>query len=180
MEDYSKSHKYWYPRGATMFVEVTGHRSRRFKELISEAVEYYCSLLVSKRMLNSLYVDVLMKKKIDDDEDFQAFCSYNGKSEGIREFEVELKKGMSVRDTLMYLAHECVHIKQFATGEMRDGSVYAITTKWKGREINENKVDYWDLPWEIEAYGREKGLYSRFVAKKKLNDNTDFLDSIVY
>lgn len=180
MDEYSKTHKYWYPRGATMQIEVTGHRSRKFKELISEAAEFYCSKLLSKRMLNSLYVEIQLKKKLHDDEDYQAFCDYQGKSDGIREFTVELKKGMSIRDTLTYLAHECVHVKQFATGEMKNGAVYAVTTRWKGKEINDNAIDYWDLPWEIEAYGREKGLYSRFVVTKKLNENKEFLDSIVF
>jgi len=179
MDEYTKTHKYWYPKGAIMQIEVTGHRSTRYKKLISSAVEFYCAKLMSKRMCNSLDIKVLMKKRLDDDEDFEAFCNYVGKNEGYREFEIEVKKGLSVRDTLTYLAHECVHVKQFATGEMRDGAVYAITTKWKGREINEQRVDYWDLPWEIEAYGREKGLYSRFILNSSIIDEK-FLDSVLF
>jgi len=178
MDEYSKTHKYWYPKGATMQIEVTGHRSTRFKRLLSEAAEFYCSRLMSKRIVNSLDMDILLKKKLDDDEDFEAFCDYVGKEDGVRMFTIELKTGLSIRDTLTYLAHECVHVKQFATGEMRTGTVYAVTTKWKGREINENKVDYWDQPWEIEAYGREKGLYCHFISHKKFQK--EFLDSVVY
>lgn len=177
MNEYSKSYKYWYPRGATMDIEVTGHRSSRFKRLISQATEFYCAKLMSKRMLNSLDIQIIFKKKLDDDEDFEAFCSYNGKEGGIRSFVIEIKKDLTVRDTLTYLAHECVHVKQFATGEMKDGAVYAITTRWKGTEINEQRVDYWDHPWEIEAYGREKGLYSRYVVSSGLVKEQKFLDS---
>lgn len=178
MDEYSKSYKYWYPRGATMEIQVTGHRSTRFKGLVERAVEFYCSRLMSKRMLNSLSIDVTFKKKLDDDEDFEAFCDYTGKDGGTRFFELEIKKGLSVRDTLTYLAHECVHVKQFATGEMKDGTVYAVTTRWKGKEINEQKIDYWDHPWEIEAYGREKGLYSKFIVHAKIFDK-NYLDSVV-
>ena len=160
-----------------MEIEVTGHRSTRFKRLVSQAVEYYCSRLMSKRMLNTLYIDIEFKKKLDDDEDFEAFCSYHGKEDGVRSFTIEIKKGLTTRDILTYLAHECVHVKQFATGEMKDGAVYAITTRWKGKEINEQKVDYWDHPWEIEAYGREKGLYSRFINSSGLIKDQKFLDS---
>lgn len=180
MDEFSKTHKYWYPKGAFMQVEVTGHRSRRYKELLAKAVEYYCSRLMSKRMCNSLDVRVVFKKKLDDDEDYEAFCEYVGKEAGIREFEIELKKGLSVRDTLTYLAHECVHVKQFATGEMKDGTVYAVTTRWKGREINEQSIDYWDLPWEIEAYGREKGLFSRFIQSTGLVRDREFLESTLH
>jgi len=180
MDEYSKSYKYWYPRGATMEIEVTGHRSSRYKKLLEQATEFYCTKLMSKRMCNSLEISIIFKKKLDDDEDYEAFCEYLGKEDGVRSFSIELKKGLTVRDTLTYLAHECVHVKQFATGEMKDGTVYAITTRWKGKEINETRIDYWDFPWEIEAYGREKGLYSRFINHCKLYPGgKEFLDSIV-
>jgi hypothetical protein len=29
-------------------------------------------------------------------------------------------------------------------------------------------MDYYDLPWEIEAYGREVGLFVRWAEKNKL------------
>lgn len=176
MDEYSKSYKYWYPRGATMEIEVSGHRSTRYKRLIKQAVEFYCTKLMSKRMCNTLDINVIFKKKLDDDEDYEAFCDFHGKEDSLRSFTVELKKGLTVRDTLTYLAHECVHVKQFATGEMKDGTVYAIHTKWKGKEINEQKVDYWDFPWEIEAYGREKGLFSKFINHSRLILDVSFLD----
>jgi hypothetical protein len=31
-----------------------------------------------------------------------------------------------------------------------------------GKTINPKKVSYWDLPWEIEAHGREVGLFVRW------------------
>jgi len=179
MDEYTKTHKYWYPKGAIMNINVSGHRSTKFKTLISQATEYYCSRLLSKKMMSSLDIDIIFKKKLDDDNDFEAFCEYGGKEDGIRYFTIELKKNLSVRDTLTYLAHECVHLKQFALGELKDGTVYALTTRWKGREINEQQVDYWDQPWEIEAYGREKGLYSNFINTRQIKIEKSFLDSII-
>ena len=35
--------------------------------------------------------------------------------------------------------------------------------KYLGKIYDVDKVNYWDLPWEIEAHGRERGLYVRFT-----------------
>ena len=160
-----------------MHVEVSGCRSKKLKKLAVEAVHFYCTLLMTKRMCDSLEVRVLLKKKLDND--FSGFCMFIDHQDGKRTFEIELAKGFTVRDTLCSLAHEVVHLKQFAKGELKDTMVTATTSKWMGEEIDESKVDYWDLPFEIEAYGRERGLYSRFVISKGLDKDKEFLDSKV-
>jgi len=59
-----------------------------------------------------------------------------------------------------------VHLKQYAKGELKDyARVKSI--KWKGQVYDEDRIDYWDHPWEIEAYGRERGLYIRFYGLSK-------------
>ena len=62
---------------------------------------------------------------------------------------------------LSTVAHELVHVKQFAKGELYDSTV-KDRTRWHGQWMKRTP-DYWDLPWEIEAYGREVGLYTRWV-----------------
>jgi hypothetical protein len=64
---------------------------------------------------------------------------------------------------LIALAHEMVHVKQYATGESRQYERMPYVTKFRGVMVNTNTMDYWDLPWEIEAFGRELGLYVRFM-----------------
>ena len=53
--------------------------------------------------------------------------------------------------------------KQYAKGEMvhyeRDQSII----RWRQSKINVDKESYWDLPWEIEAHGREEGLTQQFM-----------------
>jgi hypothetical protein len=39
---------------------------------------------------------------------------------------------------------------------------------WHGKRIDRKNMDYYDLPWEIEAYGREVGLFVRWAEKNKL------------
>lgn len=73
------------------------------------------------------------------------------------------------------LAHEMVHIKQYAKRELGDeitlakGTKEYSVTKWQGKFWKPKKREdsYFDSPWEIEAYGRGIGLHSRWRKKKR-------------
>jgi len=74
-----------------------------------------------------------------------------------RMFEIEIDRTLSLRKLLETLAHEMVHVKQYARREF-----HPVNDKWMGKTYNPKKVSYWDLPWEIEAHGRETGLFIRY------------------
>jgi len=80
-----------------------------------------------------------------------------------RQFEIEIDRTMSQRKLLETLAHEMVHVKQYARREF-----HPVHDKWMGKTINPKKVSYWDLPWEIEAHGRETGLFVRWAEQNNL------------
>jgi hypothetical protein len=83
---------------------------------------------------------------------------------------------MNTQAVLQYLAHECVHVEQYVTGTMRDTSNGEVV-RWRGKKFDFRKVDYYDLPWEIDAYGREKGLYEHFVKKFKYRGKRWYKDN---
>ncbi len=86
------------------------------------------------------------------------------------EFEIRFsKKIKNNKRIIQTLAHEMVHIKQFAKGEMYD-HMNADTIRWKRNTYNLREMSYWDYPWEIDAYGREMGLYVRLKDKFNIND----------
>lgn len=74
-------------------------------------------------------------------------------------FEVDIFPGKSKKLILMTLAHELVHVKQYYEGEL---------LSFVSNKADDKFDDYWDSPTEIEAYGRELGLYVRY--KKRLKD----------
>ena len=139
-----------------MEISISGIRSKREKALIEDAVDFYLHKLLPRRLINNIAIDLTFRKKLDDGAD--GYCSvvgYNTQRRA-REFDVEVQNNPSQRYKLMTLAHECVHIKQYAMNEI-DEHMYT----WKGVRVPKS-LDYWDSPWEIEAHGREKGLYIRF------------------
>jgi hypothetical protein len=56
------------------------------------------------------------------------------------------------------LAHELVHVKQFARGELTDNLQY-----WKGKDHSETK--YWEQPWEKEARRLQKKLMNEYMSE---------------
>jgi hypothetical protein len=55
-----------------------------------------------------------------------------------------------------------VHIKQWAKDEMYEYMNVAGLVRFKGEKVHMVITDYWDYPWEIEAYGKQLGLFVRF------------------
>ena len=84
-----------------------------------------------------------------------------------REFVMEIDTTVRLRRILESIAHEMVHLKQFAKGEMRD-MMTADKTEWMGESLHSRSLDNYDLPWEIEAHGRETGLFVRWAEAHKL------------
>ena len=68
------------------------------------------------------------------------------------EYEIDIKRSLRLRDMLTTLAHEMVHVKQYELGQYK----------------NEDEFDYWDKPSEIEAHGRETGLFVTWAEQNKL------------
>jgi hypothetical protein len=70
------------------------------------------------------------------------------------EFEVEINNALPLRELLITLAHELVHVKQHVLLEMPASPVSA---------------SYWDRPHEIEAHDRELELFIKWRNKENLH-----------
>jgi|TARA_B100001094_G_scaffold325137_1_gene378962 hypothetical protein len=81
-----------------------------------------------------------------------------------RTFELEIDKTQSLRAVLETVAHEMVHVKQYAKRELSPDKHL-----WMGKTYNPDETNYWDLPWEIEAHGREIGLFVRYCEANNLS-----------
>lgn len=95
---------------------------------------------------------------------FNGFCEYCDRKDRPRQFLIGIRKTLPRKTALKVLAHEMVHVWQYASGHMYDIDMHngAEGTKWRGRKFNADRLEYWDYPWEIDAFGREVGLYARY------------------
>ena len=145
-----------------------------FKMALYAMTEFAMARLVeSKRLRNNLSIDVHFRHHSAEGE---AMIDHDTNPYRPRHFRVvidhhrlELDNYGRKRDVtewahevLKTLAHELVHVKQYVMGELsmrREGLCY------RGVHYDvKTLTEYFELPYEIEAYGREKGLLIAFLA----------------
>ena len=148
---------------------------KTFRLAMYGMIEYsMVKLIPSKRLRKSIEINVHVRKHpesgeaiIDEFADrrrprsFRVILDpskmkYNDSGEERTDAEVAL-------EILKTLGHELVHVKQYVRKELTTDRYGAL--RYNGVHYSpKNLLEYFDLPYEIEAYGREKGLLVGFLA----------------
>lgn len=150
------------PLGDPMIIRVVNCPDKDFKPFVEKAAQFYAKELISnKRIRNNCITEIRFCNDIKE-YGFASIESYNTRNKP-RKFLIEIHPNIGSRNIFGTLAHEMVHIKQYIEGETNDE-----LTKWRGKKINPDKIDYWIQPWEIDAYGRETGLLTKFAISEHL------------
>ena len=154
-----------------MQITVTGMGSKRKqKDQLIEAAQFFAEQLMDPRMVRNLSIDLEVRNNMRVDGE----CVDEDGIRNPRWFTIGLKYQEDVEEMIKILGHEMVHVKQHAKNELQNGHVVAargglqIYSRWMGKIWKpKGKEDaYFDAPWEIEAYGREVGLYHKWVQYK--------------
>ena len=129
------------------FVEVKGGNKTQ-REICHKVVNHMIWQLLPRFRTLNITVNLVNIKS-----DAIGYCMMQDTN---REFEIELDRKIGIKEMVQALCHEMVHVKQYARKEMNDGIVKG-RARWKTKYINMD-TNYWDLPWEKEAYRMEKKL----------------------
>lgn len=145
---------------------VTGFTKKQTEE-IKQAAMFFKDILGMSRL--ALTLDIEHNRRMD----VEGECVCEEETRNPRWFTITLRGKRSDDDMIKTLAHEMVHVKQYARNELgkemalnKGGDGVRLATRWHGEfwEPKKNECGYFDAPWEIEAYGREVGLYQRWLA----------------
>lgn len=144
-----------------MQIKITKCPDKKFRPFVNRAVAFYGKELIKKSINVNVNVHVRFNSKINawgyaSVEEFNTMNKPRG-------FLLEVHPGIGAKHILETLAHEMIHIKQFIFGELSED-----LSVWCGTYVDTTVVDYYVLPWEIEAYGREVGLFTKFVVQEQL------------
>jgi len=138
-----------------------GHPDERFNEYVQRASQFYAEQLFHKQLLRHIVVTIKFNKHLDA-FGYTSVEKRNSKGKA-REFLIELHPYISGVEILKTLAHEFVHVKQYVEEELNEEQ-----TEWNGQAIDSDAVDYYSLPWEVQAFGLEVGLFTNFAKKETL------------
>jgi hypothetical protein len=131
-------------------------------ELSVLALRFYAERLMSKQLCRNIKVRLIFKSGLLKTDRLEAQCIWEDDNFRPREFMVTVDRDLSRRKVLMSLAHEAVHIKQYATGQLKH-HMREPNPRWMNKQVNDDLVPYSKLPWEEEAWSRELELYREFL-----------------
>lgn len=146
-----------------MQVSVRNARDRTLTTLLKLAANSFGKALLSPQMLKNINLKIIIRDQLDAG----GYCDYDQDDLACpRDFTIEICRTRKKINMFKVLAHEMVHVKQIARGEMKDRYVKSkYVVVWFGEKYSEEDVSYWDQPWEIEAYGLENSLVAKFLVE---------------
>jgi len=146
-----------------MQIRTRGIPDNVSRSLCKEAIRFYGEELLGKRLSKNIEILLVFEKLPNI---FNAMCNWQDDNHKCRSFVIVVNKNLNKKTSLIALAHEMVHVKQYARGELKD---YLRTekVKWKKRTFMLDKVEYWSSPWEKEAYKKDQILYEAFKKRNR-------------
>lgn len=145
-----------------MVVSVEGSGIRK-REAVIEAAYLFKSILMPR--MKTLHIDIHLSPTLLYRTGDLGDCVWEDKHKYPREFTINLDS-RDVDLMIQTLAHEMIHVKQWARGEMydiyHDNDSSPLKTRWKSKNISLSKIPYHDWPWEKEAFSLEEKLFSKW------------------
>ena len=130
------------------FVLVNGGTKKQ-RNLIEDITWWFCDKYFSRFKYFNIEFDLTKIKG-----DVQGWCMEVGKNCS----HIEIDKRLKGDDFITCVLHELVHVKQQFKGHLKEMS--GFEKMWKG-EVHIG-IDYYNLPWEIEAYEQQEILLKEY------------------
>ncbi len=130
-------------------------KSKIHKNLLLICARFYAAALNLEKSKYDLHI--CSKRGLRKNEGKLGVTVYKEK-----EIFVVLDSKLMKRKLFTTLAHEMIHVKQIARGQYKHEFTEAgkLQQYWLGYQV---KQEYFDRPWEVEAYRRENILADKLI-----------------
>jgi hypothetical protein len=149
------------------------------QRLVEHFTRYAVEMLCGQRIAAQIEVSIELVENLYKAEGYLGYCTWTDEPYRSREFEVEVDANLHPRFLLTTLAHEIVHIKQYAKGELRCLIHTPNKRSWYGKRHETRNItprESTRLPWEVEARGLEEQIFVEWCEDCKVTDNWARLD----
>ena len=162
-----------------MLLEINGS-TKNVRKLVEIAAWNYAERLMGKRLMKTLFIKIDLHRTLLSKDGMEGSCiwdEWDDLKKTPRDFHIELDSTINIRDILINLAHEMVHVKQWVKGEMYE---YANPNevRWMKTKYDMSDMDYYDYPWEIDAFGRQLGLFVRMCEETGNGNNPKMMENV--
>ena len=100
-----------------MILHVKGS-NKATRKLVELATWFYAEKLMGKRLMSGLEITIDLKKALLTEEGHEGTAIWEDEGYRPKEFTISLDTTVNARNLLINLAHEMVHVKQWAKDEM--------------------------------------------------------------
>lgn len=146
-----------------MKIKTRKFKNRDLIKFIKLAANFYADLLIPKQK-HKVYLDILANKISAD-----GYCTHMY----TLDFEIQIHKDLTFEHMMITLAHEMIHLKQYATKELKSKFIRGKPVDtWKG--VQYRNLKYKEQPWEKEAIMLEECLYQQFMFHCFISGTLDF------
>jgi hypothetical protein len=138
-------------------------KSKHSRYEVIKAASFFASKLMTKRLADTLTLYI----NFDDDLGYAGLATWLDEPVRGKEFSIRLDPTHREPE-FVSLAHEMVHVKQYARGELRDLLSIEDQIVWQGsrHKCSNDDDNYNSQPWEVEAYAKEWILFDEFIEGK--------------
>ena len=148
-----------------MNVYITGG-NKSLRELAHSPVDYCADKMFSENLRNKLVLDIEFSKTLYKEDGILGEIDFEDSNHKPKEFTMTVDTTVSKR---RILETHCTRNGAYETVRQGRtcGSQQMRIPRWQDTLID-SETNYWDLPWEIEAHGRELGLFIRWAEANDL------------
>ncbi len=117
----------------------------------------------------NIYLSVTFTADIPEEYKGITFCADSvrfTKHHGYQIIKVRISLHQSAINQMKVLAHEMIHVKQYAKGELVVLSHQQVL--WKGRNYSYQRDNHQHVPWEREAYKNDNLLAKHFKLQTEI------------
>jgi len=145
-----------------MKIRTQGLPTTDLQKRVRHAAKYFASKLIPDYQLKTLEVKIIFDPIRCARDECLGEVWWVDRKDKPRKYTMLIDPASNIARVL---AHEFVHIKQYVLGQMIDQSKGLVV--WKRRVIKdashiEDRAKYKALPWEKEAYGKERKLLKKY------------------
>ena len=163
-----------------MLLHVKGS-NKAVRKIVEMASWYYAEKLMGTRLMGTLSITINLIRNMSEKtgcEGSAIWDDWDDFKKTPRDFTIELDCSMSLRNILINLAHEFVHVKQWVKGDMYEYFRNPSMVRFMKKKYDMNNMAYFDYPWEIEAFGRQLGLFTRWCEDAGLGERDDMREDL--
>ncbi len=140
--------------------------------LIRRCCDFVLSQFCTEALKSQIEIEVVGIKGLYEKEGAIGYCSISDEHFGSGKripswFTIELDTNLPFDQLYTILCHELVHVKQYATQQLREKYYPTYKKLWKEKDIT--KRYYSQSPHEQEAYRKELKLSNQFFASELEN-----------